>query len=884
MNYLYTLQDFESARIEQVGGKALSLIQSVKNGHNIPPAVIISSDFFKPWFDFVKNSQEWKAFKSKESEKITNMAEAIKNVSKNVIITTEQANSINSIKEFIKEEDLKLVAVRSSSPEEDLEGSSFAGIYESLMGVTEDSLENAIKTCFASSLDERVFAYKLKNGFDPYEPKIAVIIQKQIASEISGVAFSLNPVSNDYDEVVINANFGLGVTVVDGTVTPDQFIVDKVSNTIIEKSAGKKDIAVFLKADGGTDSKNLTDPTKLCLSDDKIIAINRLVTQVETEYNKPMDIEWAYKGDILYLLQARPITTYYKLPYELLTKPGEPRKLYFDVLLTEQGLVENFSPLGVGIWDLMVFVTMNEKSVKKITDIENGMYSAAGGRVYINLSNVFKLPGKKMIINSINLVENRGWRILNNLDLKLYTPSKRPKGLFMSYIKMALAMFKKPSRILRAIRKPARYLEFFLEENKKLEVELKQFYQEKCSFEDCTFETLSRRLMKMSYDNMYQVLMPALYATMMARSKIKKMFKNELQSVQDQLVYIENSLPQNVTIEMGLLFYELSQFPEILNTDTPNKFMQNLELKKISPEFLEKWKIFMDRFGFRHPKEIDIATPRYNERPKEVFNLMKTMSSTANSGINPIQNFENGVKRRKDAVKKLEEILEKESTRKVKQFKKRYNVLKTFAAHREIPKYYLVMTDYYIRLAALTLGDKWVNAGRLDDAEQIFDLYYSEVNQAEKDETLDIRNLAKTNHAYNAQFNTKLDPPVLIDSRGRILTLPIDTTNENQLVGTPVSPGTVKGPVKVLSRPDEKPILPGDILVTKATDPGWTMLFLNAAGVLLESGGTLQHGASVARESGKPCIVGINKVTKILRDGQVVEMNGSTGKITILSS
>jgi pyruvate,water dikinase len=102
-------------------------------------------------------------------------------------------------------------------------------------------------------------------------------------------------------------------------------------------------------------------------------------------------------------------------------------------------------------------------------------------------------------------------------------------------------------------------------------------------------------------------------------------------------------------------------------------------------------------------------------------------------------------------------------------------------------------------------------------------------------------------------------------------------------VGTPISSGIVKGPVKVLRTPDEKPILPGDILVTKATDPGWTTLFINAGGVLLETGGTLQHGASVAREMGKPCIVGIEDVTKILNDVQTVELDGATGIIKILS-
>jgi len=151
------------------------------------------------------------------------------------------------------------------------------------------------------------------------------------------------------------------------------------------------------------------------------------------------------------------------------------------------------------------------------------------------------------------------------------------------------------------------------------------------------------------------------------------------------------------------------------------------------------------------------------------------------------------------------------------------------------------------------------------------------------DSSLDIRLLANTNRDYYAQFNPNNDPPIIIDSRGFIPKLPPQPRKENELVGTPVSSGTVMGPVKVLKHPDEKPILPGDILVTKATDPGWTTLFINAGGVLLETGGALQHGASIAREMGKPCIVGIEDVTKILKNDQTVELDGSTGIIRILS-
>jgi pyruvate,water dikinase len=881
MELFYNIFDNEAHSINLVGGKGHSLMFTAKSGNNVPPGVIISAKFFEIWLEQIKSTSDWNLL-IKDEIFIKEISKKLKETCYNLEYSDIQLKTINNVKNFLAKEEINVFAVRSSSPEEDLEGASFAGIYESVMGVTEANLDKAIRTCFSSCLDERVFAYKLKNKFDPLDPKIAVIIQQQVNSEISGVAFSLNPVSNDHDEVVINANFGLGITVVDGTVTPDQIIVDKVSNTIIEKIAGKKNIAAYLKADGGTEIKNLVDPTKLCLTDKQIITITSLVKQIETEYNKPMDIEWAYEGNDLYLLQARPITGYYKLPTELMTEPGEPRRLYHDVLLTEQGMVENISPLGMGIWDLIVFVMLDDKVIKNLTDLKYGVYCGVGGRVYLNFSNILTLPGKKTIINSVNLVDNLGWRILNNLNLKKYTPRKRPKGLLKSYMKLGFGMIQKPFRIIHALRKPKEYLKFYIEENINLEGRMKQFYQKNCLFEDCSFKTLSRELMKMSVKHMNQVAMPALYATMFSRSKIKKMFNEEPQNIQDQLIYLENSLPQNVTIEMGLNLYELSQFPEIINTDNPIKFIQNLKQSKLSTEFMEKWNKFMDRFGFRYPKEIDIATPRYREKPGEVFIMMKSLGSNINSDFNPIANFEKGVKRREKAVKILEVILEKKSKRKLKKFKSKYNVLKTLAAYREIPKYYLVMANHYIRLGTLALGKKWVNEGRLDAVEQIFDLKYSEVSQAEIDINLDIRDLAKNNHDYNAQFNTRLDPPVLIDSRGRILTPIEENIQENELLGAPASPGTVKGPVKILNHPDEKTIIPGDILVTKATDPGWTILFLNAAGILLESGGTLQHGASVARESGKPCIVGINHATKILKDGQIVEMNGSTGLIKII--
>jgi pyruvate,water dikinase len=102
------------------------------------------------------------------------------------------------------------------------------------------------------------------------------------------------------------------------------------------------------------------------------------------------------------------------------------------------------------------------------------------------------------------------------------------------------------------------------------------------------------------------------------------------------------------------------------------------------------------------------------------------------------------------------------------------------------------------------------------------------------------------------------------------------------LAGEPIAPGVVRGRVNVLREPDEKPVLPGEILVARATDPGWTPLFLNASGIILEIGGLLQHGALVAREYGKPCVAGIEDATSVLRDGQMVELDGANGVVRFI--
>ena len=878
MAHYFTFKDSSLPTVEQAGGKGLSLIYSNKKGFNVPSAVVLPTEFFRPWMDQLKATQEWKAFTQAKDDGMISAATAVKNNCQTRVFTVEQKQILAEVRQYIQTEGITLMAVRSSSPEEDMEGASFAGIYETVLGVTDGDLESAIKTCFASALDERVVAYKQQSGFDPLDPKIAVIIQKQIASDASGVAFSLNPVNNSYDQCVINANFGLGETVVDGTITPDEAVVDKVTKTILKKTPGNKAVAFFLKADGGTKSETPDSPSDFCLTDDQTLAVTALTTQVEAGYGKPMDIEWAYENGQLYLLQARPITAYYKLPEEMITQPGAQKHLYHDALLTEQGLPESLSPLGTDLFMSLGRLIAPGVPDEDFMSIDRGMAFGSVGRMYTHLGRMLKIMGKNNAVKTYRLTDSLGAQIMAAMDLKEYIPKKFPKGFMKNFIKTVLGaiIFIRP--LMRARNKPDEYLQHYIEENAKLGQDLKTEYEQDTLIEDLAITSLIK-----VGSHMNGVQLPALMASEAARSKLKKIFKIEPDAVQEHLRSIDQSFPNNVTIEMGLVLYELSQFPDVQQTGTAQEFVQKLDANQLSPEFMQKWQLFMDDYGFRGPKELDIATPRYYEKPDEVFDILKTMEGHDDPDLTPQGLFESGAKRRVESVQFLEEYLAKKSRRKLKAFRKNYKLLENFAAYRESPKYYIISVINYLRRRALALGKQWVAAGRLDSADQVFDLLWDEFKQAEVDTSLDIRTLAKSNREYYAQFNPNNDPPVLIDSRGFIPKLPPLPRKENELVGTPVSSGFVIGKVKVLKRAGEKSILPGDILVTKATDPGWTTLFINAAGVLLESGGALQHGASVAREMGKPCIVGIEDVTKTLKDGEIVEMDGNTGVIRILS-
>ncbi len=204
-----------------------------------------------------------------------------------------------------------IAAVRSSAVDEDGATASFAGQHETYLNIVgADAIIQAVTRCWESAYSEHALDYRRKQGFSVERPQIAVLVQQLVVSDVSAVIFSANPITSNRDEIMINASWGLGESVVGGTVTPDTFIVRKSDLAIVSRTIADKQ-RMTVSAPGGTHEVDI--PRFLrntsSLTEEQVIEMAKLALTLEVTMEHPVDVECAYARGELYLLQCRPITT-----------------------------------------------------------------------------------------------------------------------------------------------------------------------------------------------------------------------------------------------------------------------------------------------------------------------------------------------------------------------------------------------------------------------------------------------------------------------------------------------------------------------------------------------------------------------------------------------
>ncbi|MCA9610876.1 MAG: hypothetical protein KC619_35010, partial [Myxococcales bacterium] len=852
----------EGGPVARIGGKAASLVWLCDAGFDVPPGAVLTVGFFEPWLVSVQALGEWRALVESGPNEWPARCDAVKRRALTLPFDDAQRAGLATLARLPGER----FAVRSSSPDEDLGVASFAGGYETRLGVARDGLEEAVRACFASCLDARVLVYKREHGFDPFAPRIAVIVQQQVDSEVAGVAFSVNPLTNDYDEAVFDASWGLGESVVSGAVTPDHFVVDKVDGGVLSRELGAKQTSLHVAEDGPRRRRGHRSD-ELCLTDAQLAEATRTLTAIEAARGEPVDVELAWADGRLHVLQARPITAWVPLHPSMQTRPGERRRLYMDAALSG-GLATNapLSPFGESFFERFAALMIRHYVGALPWTLGPGDEVAflRGGRLYAELSNVLWLVGPKLIARNQEGFDDLMAASLRAIDRARYRAKRRPVWvspwsvvLYLRAVWRARTML---ANMVRAVVAPDRF-------RVRYDAAVARFA---ARFADVSAEGSVTALLEERgvevIDHVLGTLMPGLLVAMLGTTLAAKVVPKHLRALGERL---ERGFEGNVVVDMSIALHRMSKLLDPADMEAPERLAARLEAGELPDAFLTAWRVFLAEHGWRGPHEVDAGQPRYADAP---ILALRQMCGMARSDFDPGATHATYVEERRAAHATLTSQL---GLVRRALLRRAHLWIDRFMGTRDTPKHQYLMLFAAARERAVRQGEALAAAGRLDAADHVFDLRIEDVERAEADLTIDLRALRLERTAFVDRLRAVVKGfPPIIDSRGRIIRPARGEERPGEVSGMPISPGVVRGPAKTLLDPHSKPIEPGDVLIAYTTDPGWTPLFVNAAAVVLEVGGVLQHGAGVAREYGKPCVCGIEGATERLRDLELVEVDG----------
>jgi phosphoenolpyruvate synthase/pyruvate phosphate dikinase len=294
------------------GGKGASLGEMTQAGMPVPPGFVVLSTAFEQFMEETEIFADIDAILHKVNHKDIDSVEIASEEIQAIILSKKMPNDIeNEIKDSFKKLNLTYVAVRSSATSEDSSTAAWAGQLDSYLNTPENKLIEKIKKCWASLFTPRAIFYRFEKNLHKHKISVAVVVQKMVESEVSGVAFSVHPVTQDTNQMIIEAVYGLGEAIVSGQVTPDSYVVEKKARSILDKNIVTKERGLFKSAKGGDEWKSIPEKKQelAALNDNEILELSELILNIENHYRFPCDIEWAKEKGKFYIVQSRPITT-----------------------------------------------------------------------------------------------------------------------------------------------------------------------------------------------------------------------------------------------------------------------------------------------------------------------------------------------------------------------------------------------------------------------------------------------------------------------------------------------------------------------------------------------------------------------------------------------
>jgi phosphohistidine swiveling domain-containing protein len=903
MSWTRNLSELTHADLLIAGGKGANLGELIRGGLPVPPGFCILTDAYR---EVVRRNRLEGKIATIRAEVarpdpglLDSAAEKIRALFLDCRMPPEIAQEIRAAYRGLDPAADCPAAVRSSATAEDLPEMSFAGQQETLLNVIgADHLLRAATECWASLWTARAIGYRMRNAVPAEGLALAVVVQRMVPSESAGVLFTANPLSGSRRETVIDAAFGLGEALVSGKVEPDHYVVRTEDGVILSKTLGAKALQIRGRAGGGTESHAEDLASRQALADGQIVELARLGQRARTLFAEPQDMEWARADGKFHIVQSRPITSLFPVPAEL---EGGPLKTLFSFGAV-QGMLDPITPIGRDFMMQMFAVGAGLFGVRVTAETQKVLFPA-GERLWINFTAALKNSiGKRIVPYVLTMVEpSIGQAVAQIQDEPDLRPG-RPGISLQAAVRLARFLLPLGGNVLLNLLAPRRRREYIVANGERMLA----LMESRCAAVAGDRRRRLAQQVNLLPDFLAERLPPSLVlfvsavaAGMAAWNFLNIIARKAMEDpaaraeIQDLVLLLTRGMPNNPTTEMDLALWRMAKTvrsdPESLrafqDAEAP-QLRDAFQAGTLPPAAMRAVSRFLDTYGGRGLGEIDMGRTRWAEDPTHVFEMLLNFLRIEDETQAPDAVFSRGAASAQDAVDRLAAAVRKTRRGWIKA-----RLVRFFAARarrlmgaRESPKFFAVRMMWIVRRELLATGREFAAAGELAEADDLFYLAVPEIRAFAAGEDRDWRGLiAGRRQAYRRELRRRQIPRLLL-SDGRAFYEGMASVEESAdtIIGSPVSPGSAEGRVRVVLDPRAAQLEPGDVLVCPGTDPSWTPLFLSVGALVMEVGGMMTHGSVVAREYGIPAVVGVNAATTRLATGQRVRVDGSKGIVTIL--
>ncbi len=853
-----------------VGGKALGLCRLIEAGFPVPPGLCVTTDAYTHHLhgSGFRDQDEWhRIIGLPESDRLSVLAGCRSQITRTEIshLITDCLTALQAL----EHPPAIRWAVRSSSTTEDTAHASAAGLYRTHLGRTLAEVECAIKDLWASLWELRVISYLARQGRKA-APRMAVVIQPMIDAQAAGVAYSVHPVTRRHTQVMINAIPGLAAPLVDGTVIPDEYVVEVPAETgkpfqILTRLLARKADCLRVSNTGLQQASLEEDAqTRSSLTDNQLVVLAQIAKEIERTFGQPADIEWAFDTEQLWILQARPITTVRPTP-DLTNDDCEWSRTNFKETLPELP-----SPLSLSFLEQFMDRYILEHYRRLGCRIPEGLTSVRllQGRPYLNVT-LFHL-----------LVAQLGGDPALNAEQMGGEPLQRPPQVQalgkMTSLRAAWLMLKEMRRVERV--GPRVFAEM---------KGLARTYQRE-SVLNFSPNGLMSELDKLGpWLESREVTFGIAGGVGQCLQIFSKVLPGWLGP--DWRMLLNAALQGQGTVISAQQILRLAEVTGIAKRDRhthtiltspswdPTTFRSTLA----GTEFLHAFDKYLEDYGHRGVGESDVMSPRLADNPTAILSILRAqvISNTPSQDTVLLRQGNKQVSALAEIRQRLGWRLDRWAI-----FLWCYRRLCRFFSLREANRHHLMYYSAAIRTLLIQLGERLVEQGLLRQRDDIFFLTVADRTDLMNGNTQDWNAVIAARRAEREQRIAIKVPDTVHDwTAVRHRTVTQDHAEEDgALSGIPISIGTVTGSVRLIrSAADWSKVIPGEILVVPVIDPGLAPLFGLAGGLIAEMGGTLSHGAIIAREYGLPAIANVESAMVRLSDGVPVTLDAGSGTIRI---